>query len=186
MPPNRRASAAWRARAADAIRGPGSARARPCGCASSHCASASALAQWRSMRSASVLTPRSARKLSNGPAMAPTAFCRKPSRSRHVGLALLVADDRDAADHVGVAVEVLGRRVHDDVEAELERALHPGAREGVVGHGDEAARRARSAAIAREVGQLEQRIGRRLDPDHAACRAAARRARASGRSCRRS
>ena len=39
----------------------------------------SALAQCRSMRSASVFTPRSARKLSNGPAIAPTAFCRKPS-----------------------------------------------------------------------------------------------------------
>ncbi len=34
------------------------------------------------MRSASVFTPRRTRKLSNGPAIAPTAFCRKPSRSR--------------------------------------------------------------------------------------------------------
>jgi hypothetical protein len=31
---------------------------------------------------ASVFRPRSARKLSNGPAIAPTAFCRKPRRSR--------------------------------------------------------------------------------------------------------
>ena len=44
------------------------------------------------------------------------------------------ADDGDAADHVGVAVQVLGGRVHDDVEAELERPLHAGAGEGVVGH----------------------------------------------------
>ena len=66
-----------------------------------------------------------------GPAIAPTAFCRKASCSAQ--LAAFVADHGDAADHVGMAVEVLGRRVHDDVEAELERPLHVGAGEGVVG-----------------------------------------------------
>ena len=49
--------------------------------ASSQRATASAFSQCRSMRSASVFRPRSARKLSNGPAIAPTAFCRKVSCS---------------------------------------------------------------------------------------------------------
>ena len=93
---------------------------RPCG-ASSHAAIARALSQWRCMRSARVFMPRSARKLSNGPETAPTAFCRKLSRSRS---SAFVADHQRAADHVGVAVQVLGRRVHHDVEAELQRALH--------------------------------------------------------------
>ena len=44
-------------------------RVTPQACA----ATASPFAQWRSMRSASVLRPRSARKLSNGPATAPSA-----------------------------------------------------------------------------------------------------------------
>ena len=34
------------------------------------------VAQWRSMRSASVLMPRSVRNESNGPGTPPTAFCR--------------------------------------------------------------------------------------------------------------
>ena len=145
MPPKPSHLARAPARAAGATPGPGSAPAPPCGCGSSHCASASALLQWRSMRRASVFTPRSARKLSKGPAIAPTAFCRKPRRSRSGLVARLAADHRDAADHVGVAVEVLGGRVHDDVEAELQRALHIGAGEGVVGHAQDAARRGRCA-----------------------------------------
>ena len=41
----------------------------------------SALSQWRSMRTASVLTPRSVRKQSSGAGTAPSEFCRKRSRS---------------------------------------------------------------------------------------------------------
>ena len=76
----------------------------------------------------------------------------------------VVADDRHAADHVGMAVEILRGRVHDDVEAEFERALHLGAGEGVVGDGPDAAL-LRDRRDALEIDQLEQRIGRRLDPD---------------------
>ena len=36
---------------------------------------------------------------------------------------LAVAGDDHAADHVGVAAEVLGRRVHDDIGARLQRPL---------------------------------------------------------------
>ena len=39
-----------------------------------------ALAQCRCMRTSSVLRPRKARKLSNGPATAPIEFCRCPMR----------------------------------------------------------------------------------------------------------
>ena len=54
------------ARAAGGSPAPDGARARPCGCASSHAAIASALRLCASMRSASVLMPRSTRKQSNG------------------------------------------------------------------------------------------------------------------------
>ncbi len=53
--------------------------------------SASADAQWRSIRNASVLRPRSARNESNGPWMAPTAFCRNASRSRSSSLVPTIA-----------------------------------------------------------------------------------------------
>ena len=68
------------------------------------------------------------------------AFCRKREALRQ----LRVARDHGAADHVGVAVEVLGRRVHDDGRAQLERPLQHGRREGVVDDQRDAAR-ARSA-----------------------------------------
>ena len=77
----------------------------------------------------------------------------------------VLAHHQHAADHVGMAVEVLGRRMHDDVEAVLQRPLHLGAGEGVVGDGEDAAL-ARRRRRRREVGQPQQRVGRRLDPDH--------------------
>ncbi len=86
--------------------------------------------ECRSSRSASVFRPRSAKKLSNGPEMAPTAFCRNFSRSAR---SRLVAHHRHAADHVGMAVEIFRRRMHDDVDAELQRPLDVGAAERVVG-----------------------------------------------------
>jgi len=49
----------------------------------------------------------------------------------------LGADHDHAADNVGVAVQVLGCRVNDDIEAELQRPLNPWAGKGVVGDGDE-------------------------------------------------
>ena len=50
---------------------------------------------------------------------------RRPrsARSARCSCSAGVAHDHRAADHVGVPAEVLGRRVHDDVGAELERAL---------------------------------------------------------------
>ena len=144
-----------------ARRAPDRTRGAPSGWRSSHCAILSADAQCRSMRSASVLRPRSARKESNGPWIAPTAFCRKRQPLAQLGV---LAHHRDAADHVGMAVEIFRGRMHHDVEAVLERALDIGAGKGVVGGGpDAAALRDRGHAF--EVDELQQRIGRRLDPD---------------------
>ena len=60
--------------------------------------------------------------------------------------------------------EVLGHGVHDDVGAELERALHQRRRERVV-DADERARRVRGLDERGQVGDLEHRVGRRLDPE---------------------
>ena len=72
----------------------------------------------------------------------------------------------DAADHVGMAVEVLGGRVQHQVRAVLQRALQHGRAEGVVHHQDQ-------PVLARERGHLGQihqpqhGVGGRLCPDHA-------------------
>ena len=46
-----------------------------------------------------------------------------------LGKLAVLADRDDAPHHVRMAVQVLGRRMEDQVEAELERALRPGCRE---------------------------------------------------------
>ena len=81
--------------------------------------------------SASVFNPRSARK----------AVERSRDRADRVlqkrdliAQLLVFADDNDAADHVGVAVEIFRRGMNDHVEAELDRPLNPRAGKGVVGN----------------------------------------------------
>ena len=61
-------------RGRDGSAGRGSRRARTCGCSASQSASRRALAQCRSMRTASVLMPRSVSQASNGPGTPPAAF----------------------------------------------------------------------------------------------------------------
>lgn len=77
----------------------------------------------------------------------------------------VVADHRDAADHVRVAVEVLGGRVHDDVGAQAERALQHRRGKGVVDH-DQQAVLARDRGDGGDIDQLEHRVGRGFDPHH--------------------
>ena len=77
----------------------------------------------------------------------------------------VVAHDRGAADDVGMAADVFGHRMDDDVEAELQRPLHRGRSEGIVGDRDQAALSA-DLGDRREVGDAQQRIAGRLDPDH--------------------
>ena len=81
----------------------------------------------------------------------------------------IAAGDRHAADHVGMAVEIFRGRMHDQIEAVFERALDIGTGKGVVGGGPDAALLG-DRRDALEVDQLEQRIGRRLDPDEARVR----------------
>ena len=80
-----------------------------------------------------------------GPLIAPTAFCRNADALGQ----LRVRRDGDAADHVGVAVQILRRRMHHDVGAELQRPLHPRARERVVDDRENAALCARTLPPAR-------------------------------------
>ena len=74
----------------------------------------------------------------------------------------VVGGDEPAHD-VGVTAEVLGRRVHDDVGAELERPLQERRGERVV---DDDARAAlvRDRADAEDVDDGERGVGGRLDP----------------------
>ena len=78
-------------------------------------------------------------------------------------------DDRRAADRIRMTVQVLRRRVHDEIEPVLQRVLQVRRRERVVadGHDPAASRDGRDGA---EVDDLEERIGRRFHPDHARVR----------------
>src|SRR3546814_11681516 len=60
-------------------------------------------------------------------------------KGKLIGQSGVVADHQDAADHVGVAVEVLRGRMHDHVEAELQRPLDPGGGKGGVAGSEDAA-----------------------------------------------
>ena len=75
----------------------------------------------------------------------------------------VVAHHQHAADHVGMAVEVLGRRMHDDVGAVFERALQDRRGEGVVDR-DQQAVLLRDGGDGGDVDDLQQRVGRGLDP----------------------
>jgi hypothetical protein len=71
-------------------------------------------------------------------------------------------DDR-AADDVGVAAEVLRRRVHHGVGAELERALDRGRGERVVD--DDLGPALHGVDDRLDVHDVQQWVRRRLDPD---------------------
>jgi SufS family cysteine desulfurase len=82
------------------------------------------------------------------------------------GVAFVAADHGDAADHVRVAVEILGTRMDDDVEAEFQRPLYPRAGERVVGHREQAVLVGEGGKCL-QVHQAQQRIGRRFHQQHA-------------------
>ena len=71
-----------------------------------------------------------------------------------------------AGDHVGMAVEVLRRGMHDDVRAECQRPRQQRSRDGRIDRDDRAGL-ARDRARRRDVGDVPRGIGRRLDPDQA-------------------
>jgi len=72
------------------------------------------------------------------------------------------AGDDHAGDDVGVAVDELGHRVHDQVGAERERPLQDRRREGVVDHQQRAVV-VRDTGDRGDIGQIDGRVGRGLD-----------------------
>ena len=70
-----------------------------------------------------------------------------------------------AADHVGVAVDVLRYGMDDDVESQRQRSLHVGCGERIVGNTNQPALFCNSGDGC-QVHQFQQRIGRSFDPDH--------------------
>ena len=77
---------------------------------------------------------------------------------------LFVARHDGAADDIGVPAEVLRHRVQDEIGAERERLLQVRRREGVVDHDLDVASLAQ-IDDRRDVDNLEERIGRALEPD---------------------
>ena len=116
----------------------------------------------RCMRSGSVFRPRSARKLSNGPCTPPTAFCRKPSFSAS-----------SALSPTTTMPPTMSEWPFRYLVAECITMSKPSSsgrcRNGVANVLSATARMprlARDRGDRREVDQLEQRVGRRFDPDH--------------------
>ena len=79
-----------------------------------------------------------------------------------LGERVVVGGD-EAADHVAVAAEVLGRRVDDEVGAEVERLLQVRRRERVVDDEQRADGVRRVGGLA-NVDDVQERVRRRLDP----------------------
>ena len=98
--------------------------------------------------------------------MAPTEFCRNVSA---FGQGRILADHQHAVDDVGMPVQVLGARMHDQVEAEIQRPLQIRCGKGIVGRAQHAAA-ARDGGQRRQVGELEHRIARRFHPDQSRAR----------------
>ena len=110
------------------------------------------------MRTASVRRPRCTRKAVERAGHGADRLLHEAHLLVEVG----VAHDHRAADDVGVPAEVLRRRVHHGVGAVLERALVDRSGEGVV---DRDERVAPARHHGGDVDDVEQRVGRRLDPD---------------------
>ena len=76
-----------------------------------------------------------------------------------------VGDHQGPADHVGVPAQVLGGRVDHHVGSERERLLQVRRRERVVHH-EQRACLVRRLGQGTDVGDAQQRVGRRLGPHH--------------------
>ena len=84
---------------------------------------------------------------------------------RHAVRVRRVAADGGTEQQVGVPADELGRRVQDDVRAELERTLAQRRRERRIDHRERAAL-AGAGGDRRDVRDDDQRVRDRLDPDH--------------------
>jgi hypothetical protein len=85
-------------------------------------------------------------------------------QEREGGVELGVVGHQDAADDIGVSADVLGGGVQHDVRAQRERLLEVRRGEGVVDH-EGGFCLASDLGDGRDVADVEQGIGRRLDPD---------------------
>src|SRR5665213_2387966 len=75
-----------------------------------------------------------------------------------------LTDDEHTVDDVGMTVEILGARMHHQIEAQLERALQIGRGKSVIGRGNRSLT-ARQRREAGQIRQLQHRIAGCLDPD---------------------
>jgi hypothetical protein len=87
---------------------------------------------------------------------------QEPQALRQLGV---IADHRDPADQVGMAAEILGGRMHDDIGAEFEGPGQQRRREGVVDN-QQGLARARDLGGGGDIHDLQHGIGRSLQPDH--------------------
>jgi len=106
------------------------------------------------------LIPRRTSQQSNGPGNRAERLLQElePFGQRRI------VRGHEAADHVGVAAEVLRRRVDDEVGAERERLLQIRRRERVV-HDDDGPDAMRGLGDPADVDDAQVRVRRRLDPD---------------------
>ena len=109
----------------------------------------------RSRRACSVRRPRRVMKLSKGAPVSPRQLAHQHSCS----CSSRACGHHRAADHVAVAVDVLGGRVHDEVGAEPQRLLPGRRQEGVVDHHQRAGRLGQRGHGG-DVGDAQQRIAR--------------------------
>ncbi len=122
---------------------PGYSTAPTSGCRSSQCAISRAFSQCRCMRKCERLQAAQRQEAIERAGHGAHGVLQEaqPLGERRVSPR---RRPRHAADHVGMAVEILGRRVQHEVEAQLQRPLDARAGEGVVGGRDDAVRAARS------------------------------------------
>jgi hypothetical protein len=92
--------------------------------------------------------------------MAPMAFCKKDKPVLH-GVRV---EGGNAHDDIGVAVDILGDRVDDDIRAMVERVLHIRAEEGVVDHHQYAVL-VSLGGYGSDIHEAERGVGWGLDPD---------------------
>ena len=83
-----------------------------------------------------------------------------------VGEFLVFADHDNTADQIRMPIEIFGSGVHDDVEASFDRTLNPRSRKCVIANGNNFAL-ARDLCDRFQINQLQQRVARRFDPNHA-------------------
>ena len=78
---------------------------------------------------------------------------------------LVFSHDDDPANHIGMAIQIFCRGMNNHIESEFDRPLNPWSGEGVIGDGDRIVR-TRDFRHRLQIDQLQERIARRLHPNH--------------------